>query len=346
MTGPARPLRFVALTLLLWTAARAVFLWPVGAPEAPPVHLAAAQAVAPASPAVTPGISVALTTAFERRPAIVPPLHALAAESPVPEVRTAPAHAPAPSAPPPAPAAPYRALLAFAVAEGPGLVPLARPPPARDAHRLSGYGWAFVRAPNGGSGLAQSGQLGGSQAGMRLDYAIGPDPARGLRLSARVSAPLEGKGHEAAIGIGWKPGGDIPVTLTVERRIGLDRAGRDAFAAGVAGGIGAVPLPADFRLDAYGQAGVVGMKRRDAYVDGAASALRPVLARKTVSVSAGAGLWGAAQPGVSRLDIGPRLRVAIDLGGASIGAAIDWRQRIAGHASPRSGLAVTLDGSF
>ena len=344
MTGPARPLRFVALTLLLWTAARAMFLWPGNAPDAPPVRLAAVRAVAPpAAHAITPGFSVALATAFQRQPAIAPP-H-IASLPATPKAQEPPARIDSPATPP-VPAPPYRALLAFAAAQAPGLVPLARPPPARGAQRLSGYGWAFVRAPGGGSALAQSGQLGGSQAGMRLDYAIGPDPARGLRLSARVSAPLEGKGREAAVGIGWKPGGDIPVTLTVERRIGLDRAGRDAFAAGVAGGIGAVPLPADFRLEAYGQAGVVGMKRRDAYVDGAASALRPVLARKAVSVSAGMGVWGAAQPGVSRVDIGPRLRVAIDLGGASIGAAIDWRQRIAGHASPRSGLAITLDGSF
>ena len=347
MTGPARPLRFVALTLLLWTAARAVFLWPVGAPEAPPVRLAAAQAAAPgAAPTITPGIAVALATPFRRQSAIAPPPHSPAKQMLALEVRTMPARPPPPSPLLPTPAAPYRALLAPAAAQGPGLVPLARPPPARDAHRLSGYGWAFVRAPNGGSGLAQSGQLGGSQAGMRLDYAIGPDPARGLRLGARVSAPLSGKGREAAIGIGWKAGPDLPVTFTVERRIGLDRAGRDAFAAGIAGGIGDVALPADFRLDVYGQAGMVGLRRRDGYGDAAASAMRRIRAGKPISLSAGAGLWGAAQPGVSRLDIGPRLRATLQIGGASIGLGVDWRQRVAGHAAPRSGPAITLEGSF
>jgi len=229
-----------------------------------------------------------------------------------------------------------------------GLIPMAPVTPGQEtqSRRLSGYGWAFIRHSDGRRGLAESGQLGGSQAGLRLDYAIGPDPARGLRLGARVSAPLSGKGREAAIGIGWKAGPDLPVTFTVERRIGLDRAGRDAFAAGIAGGIGDVALPADFRLDVYGQAGMVGLRRRDGYGDAAASAMRRIRAGKPISLSAGAGLWGAAQPGVSRLDIGPRLRATLQIGGASIGLGVDWRQRVAGHAAPRSGPAITLEGSF
>ena len=312
-------------------------------PPAPP-QLATIQA----KPGATPGIAVAFASSASRPSPLE--RRRVAAQAPMlpappaapPTGRPARPAAVAPEAPP------YLAMLMPAGGGGAGLVPPAplvrhRPPPL---DRLSGYGWAFARSPNGGSGLAESGQLGGSQAGMRLDYAIGPDPARGLRIGARVSAPLAGRGREAAIGIGWKAGPELPVTLTLERRIGLDRAGRDAFALGVAGGVGAIPLPADFRLDAYGQAGIVGLKRRDGYVDGAASALRPVLTGKTVSIAAGAGLWGAAQPGVSRLDVGPRLRATISVAGASIGAAIDWRQRIAGQASPRSGIAVTLDGSF
>ena len=339
MTGPARPIRFIALTLLLWTAARAMLLWPE--------HDDPGRSPLPRLAAIRP--TAQLVTAMARSAPFAP-------QPTIPKVRVAlTAHAFSWHAPPSriaglAPHAVQTALAPLAPVGAPG-TGLAPPAPSiravqRGPRRISGYGWVFVRSPNGGNGLAESGQLGGSQAGLRLDYALGADPARGLRLSARISAPLAGKGREAAFGIGWKPGAGLPLALTIERRIGLDAAGRDAFAAGVAGGIGAVALPADFRLEAYGQAGMVGLRHRDAYADGAAGALRPVMAVPGASVSAGAGIWGAAQPGVARLDVGPRIRATIDLGGARIGAAVDWRQRIAGDAGPRSGLAITLDGSF
>lgn len=225
------------------------------------------------------------------------------------------------------------------------------PPPDQDAAspgptRLTGYGWMFVRDSANAAGLANNGQLGGSQAGFRLDYALGRDPARGFQMSARISAPLEGKGREAAIGLGWKPGRDIPLTVSVERRIALDKAGRNAFAASVAGGVNAIALPLDFRLDAYGQAGIVGARKRDKFIDGSISATRTIIAQDGISVAAGIGTWGAAQPRVERLDIGPRVTARIDIGRASIGIALDWRQRVAGNAAPSSGPALTVDGSF
>src|SRR3546814_15000807 len=41
-----------------------------------------------------------------------------------------------------------------------------------------------------------------------------------------------------------------------------------ALAAMVTGGVGDIPLPAGFRLDAYAQAGIVGTRRRDGFADG------------------------------------------------------------------------------
>ncbi|MCJ8158523.1 hypothetical protein [Sphingomonas sp. LaA6.9] len=111
-----------------------------------------------------------------------------------------------------------------------------------------------------------------------------------------------------------------------------------------AGGIGPVALPADFALEAYGQAGIVGLQRRDGFVDGAATAMRTVLEQDGSSLAVGDGVWGAAQPGVSRLDIGPRLRFRLD--NPNIGASLDWRQRVSGNATPRSGIALALDGGF
>ena len=212
--------------------------------------------------------------------------------------------------------------------------------------RFNGYAWMFVRDAGSTASLANNGQLGGSQAGVRLDYALGSDPLRGFQIGTRFSAPLEGKGREAAIIIGWKPGPAIPVTISIERRIELDSAGRDAFAANVAGGVNAIALPLDFKLDAYGQIGIVGARKRDKFADGSASATRTILEKNSISVATGIGAWGAAQPGVERLDIGPRVRVRVNTRQANIGFALDWRQRVAGDAAPSSGLALTIDGSF
>ena len=60
--------------------------------------------------------------------------------------------------------------------------------------------------------------------------------------------------------------------------------------------------------------------------------------------SAGLGVWGGAQPGVYRVDAGPRITHARAQQRASV--HLDWRQRLAGNAAPGSGPAVTLAGDF
>lgn len=207
---------------------------------------------------------------------------------------------------------------------------------------LSGYAWLFQR---GGSapGLATDGQLGGGQAGVRLDYALTSDLAATGRFSMPTGAS---EGKEAAFGLTWQPNADWPIRITVERRVALDDGGRNAFAAFAAGGVGPVDLPGGMKLDAYAQAGVVGAKKRDGFVDGSATVTRPVTTRDDTKLSLGGGVWGAAQPGLSRLDVGPRARIGTKLGKTFVGASLDWRQRVAGNAEPKSGLALTLDGSF
>jgi hypothetical protein len=60
----------------------------------------------------------------------------------------------------------------------------------------------------------------------------------------------------------------------------------------------------------------------------------------------GAALSGGAQPGISRLDIGPEIQVRLPLpqGGARL--SVEWRERVAGDALPGSGLAITLGADF
>ena len=215
---------------------------------------------------------------------------------------------------------------------------LAPPRPSRAASsRWSLSAWLLVRDEGGGSSLAPGGTLGGSQAGARLTYALG----HGLGLSARAYLPIRhAAGTEAAAGIDWRPVRTIPVNLLAERRQRLGRDGRSAFALTVYGGTSR-NLARGLRIDLYGQAGVVGLRSRDLFADGA---LR--LSRRVGPVELGAGAWGAAQPGAERLDAGPSLSWRLPIRDANLRLQADWRFRIAGEAAPRSGPSLTLAADF
>jgi hypothetical protein len=60
----------------------------------------------------------------------------------------------------------------------------------------------------------------------------------------------------------------------------------------------------------------------------------------------GGGLWGAAQPRVARLDVGPSAALRLPVRGANLRLVADWRFRIAGHAAPGGGPALALAGDF
>jgi hypothetical protein len=202
--------------------------------------------------------------------------------------------------------------------------------------RWTASAWLHGRGGNA-SALAPGGQLGGSQAGTRIGYPLSP----ALLLTGRLSAPLRNSaGAEGAVGVEWQPSTSLPLRLLAERRQNLGREGRSAWAATVHGGVGDVALPAGFRLDAYGQAGAVGARSPDLFAEASVRASAPL----TAGVSIGAGVWGAAQPGASRLDVGPSLTLRLPKLRASLSA--DWRFRAAGRAQPGSGPALTLWTDF
>jgi hypothetical protein len=206
---------------------------------------------------------------------------------------------------------------------------------------LSVSAWAIVRG-EAGPGLASAGQLGGSQAGLRLRYELGS----GFAAALRVSGPLRTRiGKEAAVALDWRPLRRVPLTVTIERRAGLDRGGRDGFAVGVFGG-GEARLPLGFRLDGYGQAGLVGLKRRDPYADGAIRMERTLIGTGRFRIGAGAGAWGGAQPGVSRLDVGPQIVAHVPAAGGGFRLAAEWRFRVTGDARPGSGPALSIGADF
>jgi hypothetical protein len=100
-------------------------------------------------------------------------------------------------------------------------------------------------------------------------------------------------------------------------------------------------LPGGLRGEAYGQAGIVGARSRDLFVDGSARATIPV-----GPVEIGGGAWGAAQPGLARLDAGPSASYRLPVRGANLRVQADWRFRIAGDAAPGSGPALTVAADF
>lgn len=212
-----------------------------------------------------------------------------------------------------------------------------QPRPAID--RLQLTSWALLRSRSLGSseGLATGGTLGGSQAGARLTYNFD----RRFAATLRGSSPAGGaRGGEVAAGLKLTPFANVPLSITAERRQAVGRGGgRNAFALFVEGGVYRRPMPWRFELDAYGQAGIVGARRRDLFADGAFTFTRPVWGR----YSAGFGMWGGAQPGLYRIDAGPRVTMKVR---DNIRIHLDWRQRIAGSANPASGPALTLAGDF
>jgi hypothetical protein len=206
--------------------------------------------------------------------------------------------------------------------------------------RLQLSAWALLRNRQGVIGptaLANGGTLGGSQAGSRLTYNF----TRQIAATLRTSSDIGRRGGEVAAGMRVQPIGGIPLWVTAERRQRLGRygGGRNAFALFFEGGVYQRPMPWRFGLDAYLQGGVVGLHSRDRFIDGGLTLTRPVYRQ----FSAGFGVWGGAQPGVYRVDAGPRVTMKVR---NNIRVHVDWRQKLAGNAQPGSGPAVTLAGDF
>jgi len=210
--------------------------------------------------------------------------------------------------------------------------------PQAQLDRLQLSTWALLRGRPGSGSLANGGTLGGSQAGARLTYAFDPRIAASLRSSSPVGGS---RGGEVAAGVKLTPFPSIPVAVTVERRqaIGKFSTGRSDFALFAEGGLYEQALGWNLLLDGYVQAGVVGVRSHDIFADGGLAISRPVWGR----FSAGLGAWGGYQPGLYRVDAGPRASMRVR---PNVSIHLDWRQRVAGTAQPSSGPAVTLGANF
>lgn len=352
MTGSlhrAAPIRFLIGVVIVWTVGRGVVLagWqpdepaptePVAPRPSKRIRMATSrQAAAPAlirEPSVPPfrDGKAAKVAAFHGAGDAVPPVRSTARTF----VLNPPLSASIvrkPASPPP------RELTGETAAA------ITLPPPVAHASRWSGSAWALARDGGKASPLAPGGQIGGGQAGARLLFHL--DDSGRFSLSGRFSRTVGGpRQTEAAAGLDWQPARTIPLHLTFERRVALDRGGRNAWTAGAAGGVYAVPVAKGWRLDAYAEAGVVGTRRRDLYADGAARIARSLDLGHGRSLALGGGAWGAAQPGATRLDLGPSAVLRLPVAQRAIALALDWRQRVAGAARPGSGPALTLASDF
>lgn len=350
MTSQGRPLRFLLLVLGGWTGARIWSLSPD--PLAPPTDVRAAPLDRFAGlPLMRPDVPPLRAVAMPRH------VVAIAREEEPARAGAAPAAASAlPAVPTHAAPDPRRNAIAQASRlrfgdPVPDPDPAAIVAPARPGSRLSGSAWLLARGGPGVAGGLAGAQLGGSQAGVRLAYAI--DRGRRLTIVGRLSTALAASGphlsdREGALGLAWRPT-RLPVTLIAERRFVFDgrAGGRGGPVLGAIAGLPPTPIAAGFRLEAYGQAGAIARKGAavEGFGDGAARLARPVtLAGMHLDV--GAGAWGGAQRGASRLDIGPSLAATLPVAGQRIRVALDWRQRIAGTARPGSGPALSVGTDF
>jgi hypothetical protein len=213
--------------------------------------------------------------------------------------------------------------------------------------QISFSSWALVRNEGNGVQLADNGTLGGSQAGFRVRFSPWQEgPLSRLTLTGRVSSPLaQQRGKEAALGLVWHPA-HLPLEIFAERRIAIDRGGRNAWSLFAVGSVYDHPLPLHLRFDGYVQAGVVGAHRRNGFIDGQLSIQRPLATSDHGGVSVGIGLWGAAQPRLTRLDVGPQLVMRTPALGGHWRMSLEWRHRIAGNAKPASGPSISIGNDF
>lgn len=232
-------------------------------------------------------------------------------------------------------------------------VPPPPPPlwPTRDGERWSLEAYSFWRGGTGSAplGIARAPGLGGSQSAVRIDYALTGN--RRARLFTRLTgSPVGGGQADVAFGGAFRPLAGVPVDLMAEHRLPLAGGGKGATLVYAAGGVSDVALPLDLHLSAYGQSGVA-VRDQDrlavqAFADAALSIERPLARTGDLHLSAGAMAAAAAQPGASRIDVGPRATLQLDDVGKGARLSIDWRARVAGNAQPESGLALTLSAGF
>ncbi len=211
-------------------------------------------------------------------------------------------------------------------------------------------GWVSLReggalSPEGG---ALPASYGASQVGAVLAYRVAPSSALSPAVYVRGSRALIEDGEsEVAAGLRVRPAQNIPIDLHVEARVTDRPAGTEIRPAVFAtAGFYDVALAAGVRARGYAQAGYVHGEFATAFADGKFIAERTLARHNAGAIHFGAGAWGGAQEGASRLDIGPSISSDLKLGQGGARLELDYRFRIAGNAEPANGAVLTLSTGF
>lgn len=181
-----------------------------------------------------------------------------------------------------------------------------------------------------------------------LRYSLAPNsghrPQAYLRASSALSGPRE---RELAAGLSARPMAGVPLRFAAEARVSETGSGTELRPAAYA--VSELPpatLPFNAQGELYLQGGYVGGRFATAFVDGQARVERPIAETDDWGLRVGAGAWGGAQEGASRLDVGPTATVSFRLGEVRGRMAADYRFRVAGEAEPASGPAFTVSAGF
>ncbi|WP_155805917.1 hypothetical protein [Erythrobacter litoralis] len=74
--------------------------------------------------------------------------------------------------------------------------------------------------------------------------------------------------------------------------------------------------------------------------------MRRIAIGDRMALQVGAGVWGGAQEGASRLDVGPTVAADLTVAKVPLRLSLDYHKRVAGNAQPGNGVALTLSSGF
>ena len=216
------------------------------------------------------------------------------------------------------------------------------------ASRWSADGWIMWRDDTTTPLLTGRPSYGRSQLGAVVRYRLGAESGRAPQAYLRASSSLQGPREQvAAAGLSARPLAAVPLRVAAEVRL-ADRAGQTEVrpAAYAVTELPPQSLPGGLVAEAYVQGGYVGGSSATAFVDGQARLDRRLAGSDDFDLRAGGGVWGGAQDGGARLDVGPSASLSFRLGDTRGRLAADYRLRVTGDAQPSSGPALTLSAGF
>lgn len=226
---------------------------------------------------------------------------------------------------------------------------------ASQVKRWSVDGWVFLRPNTTGVSITSGSQIpsyGASQAGAVLRYRLSPGSKARPTAYARGTTAFGAGDNELALGLAARLVPALPIAAHVEARLTRNSTNPEVRpAAFLVTELPPLALPLGVRAEAYLAAGYVGGDFATPFADGQARIDREVARLDLVppalsSLRTGLGVWGGAQEGAARLDVGPSASLNVEVATVPARLSLDYRLRVAGNAEPGSGVALTLSTGF